>query len=81
MFSAVDVVVHATVRVNKMVNLSANPLTEFRKFNRDERLTLAALAPDAGVKRFVFLSSIKVKGEETFLWRCPLFLSLMMSLF
>ena len=65
-FSGVDVVVHAAARVHMMQDRSASPLAEFRKLNRDTTLALAALAADAGVKRFVFLSSIKVNGEETF---------------
>ena len=70
-FSGVDVVVHAAARVHKMKDRSVNPLAEFRKLNRDATLTLATLAADAGVKRFVFLSSIKVNGEETFPQRQP----------
>ena len=65
-FAGVDVVVHAAARVHMMQDRSANPLTEFRKLNRDATLALAVLAADAGVNRFVFLSSIKVNGEETF---------------
>ncbi|MBU4011814.1 MAG: NAD-dependent epimerase/dehydratase family protein, partial [Proteobacteria bacterium] len=65
-FAGVDVVVHAAARVHMMRDRSANPLAEFRKLNRDATLALASLAADAGVKRFVFLSSIKVNGEETF---------------
>ena len=42
-----------------------DPLTEFRKVNRDATLVLAHLAAQSGVKRFVFLSSIKVNGEMT----------------
>ena len=64
-FGGVDVVVHAAARVHLMQDRSANPLDEFRKLNRDSTLALAGLAADAGVKRFVFLSSIKVNGEET----------------
>ena len=33
-----------------------------RKVNRDSTLVLARLAAESGVKRFVFLSSIKVNG-------------------
>jgi len=40
-------------------------LTEFRKVNRDATLVLARLAAESGVKRFIFLSSIKVNGEVT----------------
>jgi nucleoside-diphosphate-sugar epimerase len=65
-FADVEVVIHAAARVHMMQDRSANPLAEFRKLNRDATLDLAGLATDAGVKRFVFLSSIKVNGEETF---------------
>jgi nucleoside-diphosphate-sugar epimerase len=65
-FTGVDVVVHAAARVHMMQDRSADPLAEFRKLNRDATLALAGLAADAGVKRFVFLSSVKVNGEETF---------------
>ncbi|MDC0078264.1 SDR family oxidoreductase, partial [Deltaproteobacteria bacterium] len=71
MFSGVDVVVHAAARVHMMEDQSANPLVAFRKLNRDATLSLADLAVDSGVKRFVFLSSIKVNGEETFPRRRP----------
>jgi nucleoside-diphosphate-sugar epimerase len=70
-FGGVDVVVHAAARVHMMHDRSTNPLAEFRKLNRDATLALASLAADAGVKRFVFLSSIKVNGEETFPRRQP----------
>ena len=65
-FGGVDVVVHAAARVHMMQDRSADPLAEFRKLNRDATLALASLAADAGVKRFIFLSSVKVNGEETF---------------
>ncbi|WP_373020557.1 UDP-glucose 4-epimerase family protein [Thiomicrorhabdus sp.] len=61
----VDVVVHAAARVHMMQDVSDDPLSEFRKVNRDVTLSLARLAAEAGVKRFVFLSSIKVNGEMT----------------
>ena len=64
-FNGVDVVVHAAARVHVMSDDVSNPLTEFRKVNRDATLVLARLAADSGVKRFVFLSSIKVNGEMT----------------
>ncbi len=63
-FSGVDVVVHAAARVHMMQDRSANPLAEFRKLNRDVTLALAELAADEGVKRFVFLSSIGVNGNN-----------------
>jgi nucleoside-diphosphate-sugar epimerase len=63
-FAAVDVVVHAAARAHMMQDRSADPLAEFRKLNRDATLALAGLAADAGVKRFVFLSSIGVNGNN-----------------
>ena len=61
----VDVVVHAAARAHIMREELADPLAEYRKVNRDATLTLARLASESGVKRFVFLSSIKVNGEST----------------
>lgn len=64
-----DVVVHLGARVHVMAEKSANPLEEFRKSNVDATVSLAREAAAAGVKRFVFMSSVKVNGEETFLGR------------
>lgn len=44
---------------------SADPLTEFRRVNVEGTLNLARQAAAAGVQRFIFISSIKVNGEET----------------
>lgn len=60
-----DVVVHLAARVHVMDEESANPLTEFRRANVDRTLLLARQAAAAGVTRFVFMSSVKVNGEET----------------
>ncbi|MEA1987921.1 MAG: SDR family oxidoreductase [Pseudomonadota bacterium] len=60
-----DVVVHAAARAHIMRDEVADPLAEYRKVNRDATLTLARLAAESGVKRFVFVSSIKVNGEFT----------------
>jgi len=60
-----DIVVHAAARVHVMDDHAADPLAEFRKVNVDGTLNLARQAADAGVKRFVFISSIKVNGETT----------------
>lgn len=64
-FKDIDVVVHTAARVHVMNDNASDPLTEFRKVNRDATLVLAKLAAESGVKRFVFLSSIKVNGEMT----------------
>jgi nucleoside-diphosphate-sugar epimerase len=61
----VDVVVHAAARVHVMRDRAADPLTEFRRANVAGTLALARQAAASGVARFVFLSSIKVNGEET----------------
>ncbi|WP_234968842.1 NAD-dependent epimerase/dehydratase family protein [Thiomicrospira sp. ALE5] len=60
-----DVVVHAAARAHIMRDEVADPLAEYRRVNRDATLALARLATQAGVKRFVFVSSVKVNGEIT----------------
>ena len=64
-FKGIDVVVHTAARAHVMNDVVSDPLTEFRKVNRDATLVLARLAAESGVKRFIFLSSIKVNGEVT----------------
>jgi nucleoside-diphosphate-sugar epimerase len=61
----INQVVHLAARVHVMNDKSADPLAEFRKINVDATINLATQAAAAGVKRFVFLSSIKVNGEST----------------
>lgn len=61
----IDVVIHTAARVHVMQDSSSDPLTEFRKVNVEGTLNLARQAATSGVKRFVFLSSIKVNGEGT----------------
>lgn len=61
----VDVLVHCAARVHVMSDTSSNPLIEFRKVNVDGTLRLASQAAYAGVKRFIFISSVKVNGEGT----------------
>jgi nucleoside-diphosphate-sugar epimerase len=60
-----DAVVHLAARVHVMKDDSADPLSAFRQANRDATLALAKAAAEAGVKRFLFLSSVKVNGEAT----------------
>lgn len=60
-----DVVVHTAARVHQMRDASADPLEAYRKTNVAGTLRLAREAANAGVRRFVFLSSIKVNGELT----------------
>lgn len=61
----VDVVIHTSARVHVMDDNASDPLAEFRNANVDGTLGLAKQAAQAGVRRFVFISSIKVNGEDT----------------
>jgi nucleoside-diphosphate-sugar epimerase len=63
--TGVDTVVHTAARVHMMHDTSADPLTEFRSVNVDGTLQLARQAAAHGVRRFVFISSIKVNGDRT----------------
>jgi nucleoside-diphosphate-sugar epimerase len=58
-------VIHCAARAHVLEEASADPLEAFRKVNRDGTLALARAAVAAGVKRFVFVSSVKVNGERT----------------
>lgn len=61
--SGISVVIHCAGRVHIMQETSADPLFEFRQVNVGGTLRLARQASEAGVRRFIFLSSIKVNGE------------------
>lgn len=61
----VDVVVHCAARVHVMNENAGEPLLMYRQVNVEGTLALARQAAAAGVRRFVFLSSIKVNGEST----------------
>ena len=61
----VSAVVHCAARVHVMADTAANPLDEFRRVNVQGTLNLARQAAAAGVRRFVFVSSIKVNGEAS----------------
>jgi len=60
-----EVIIHTAARVHVMNESVSDPLSEFRKVNVDATLSLARQAAAAGVKRFIFISSIKVNGEMT----------------
>jgi UDP-glucose 4-epimerase len=64
-----EVVVHLAARVHVMQKATADPLEEFRRVNVQGTLNLARQAAAAGVRRFVFVSSIKVNCEATQLVR------------
>ena len=61
----VDAVVHCAARVHVMQDDATDPLSAYREVNVDGTLNLARQAAQAGVRRFVFVSSIKVNGEVT----------------
>ena len=61
----VDVVIHTAARVHQMNDLAEDPQKEFMETNCFGTLNLARQAAKAGVKRFIFISSIKVHGEES----------------
>jgi UDP-glucose 4-epimerase len=60
-----EVVVHLAARAHVMNDASANPLDSYRQVNTVGTLNLARHAAIAGVKRFIFISTIKVLGEKT----------------
>jgi len=60
-----DCVIHLAARVHVMHDAAADPLAEFRKANFENTLALANQAALSGVKRFIFISSVKVNGEST----------------
>lgn len=62
---SVDVVIHLAARVHVMKDAAADPLAEFLKVNLHGTVDLAEQAARAGVRRFVYVSSIKVNGERT----------------
>jgi len=63
--AGVQAVVHTAARVHVMQEAAVDPLAEFRRVNVQGTLNLARQAAAAGVRRFVFVSSIKVNGEAT----------------
>lgn len=60
-----DAIVHTAARVHLLNDTATNPLAAFRAVNTHMTLQLARLAVAAGVKRFVFVSTVKVNGEWT----------------
>jgi len=65
--AGVDAVVHLAARVHVMHDRAADPLAEFRSVNVHGTRKLAEAAAQAGVEKFIFLSSVKVNGEHTVL--------------
>lgn len=63
--SDVEVVIHTAARAHIINETAANPLEAFRRTNVGGTLNLAYQAATAGVRRFIFLSSIGVNGKST----------------
>ncbi len=63
--SGIDTVVHLASRVHVMRETEADPLRVFRRVNTEGSIALAQAAANAGVKRFIYLSTVKVIGERT----------------
>lgn len=60
--SGLDVVFHLSALVHQMGGASAE---EYEKVNVTQTLVLANKAKESGVKHFIFMSTVKVYGEET----------------
>jgi nucleoside-diphosphate-sugar epimerase len=60
-----DAVIHLAGRAHVMRETAEDPLSEFRKVNVGGTESVALAAAQSGVKRFIYLSSIKVNGEAT----------------
>lgn len=63
--SQVDVIAHCAGRAHVMNETATSPLDAYRQTNVQGTLNLAKKAVQSGVKRFIYLSSIKVNGEQT----------------
>jgi UDP-glucose 4-epimerase len=61
----IDCVIHLAARVHVMGDSGLTNLEEYRRFNVNATANLARQSVMSGVKRFIFLSSIKVNGELT----------------
>ncbi|WP_446890104.1 NAD-dependent epimerase/dehydratase family protein [Acinetobacter lwoffii] len=63
--SEVEVMIHCAGRAHVMHETAVSPLEAYRQTNVQGTLNLAQKAVQSGVKRFIYLSSIKVNGEQT----------------
>lgn len=61
----ISVVVHCAARAHVMQDDANDPLQAYREVNVYGTLNLARQASDVGVRRFVFVSTVKVNGEAT----------------
>lgn len=63
--SGIDAIVHTAGRAHVLEKQPEHAVSLFRQINTDATLTLASRAATAGVRRFIFLSSIGVNGNVT----------------
>jgi len=63
--NGIEVVIHLAARVHVMKDTANDPMSEFLRVNLYGTSNLATQAAKAGVKRFVYLSSVKVNGDRT----------------
>ena len=63
--TGVDTVIHLAARVHVMLENAEDPLQEFRLVNTEGTARLAREAAKAGVKRFLFMSTIGVNGDNS----------------
>ena len=63
--AGVDVVVHCAARAHVMRDSEIDPLAVYREVNVEGTRYLAEQAVSYGIKRFIYISSIKVNGEGT----------------
>lgn len=63
--AGVDVVIHAAARTHVLHEQEVDPQAAYWRINVAGTAALARAAASAGVRRFVYLSSIKVNGEQT----------------
>ena len=61
----IDVVIHLASRVHKLIDVSINPLADYRGVNTGGTQKLAEMSAQAGTRRLIFMSTIKVNGEKT----------------
>ncbi len=61
----IDVIIHAAARAHIMREETLDPLAEYWRVNVEGTLNFARQAAAVGVRRFIFISSIKVNGEAT----------------
>jgi nucleoside-diphosphate-sugar epimerase len=61
----IDAVVHLAARTHIIRDKAEDPLAAYRRINVSGTMRLAEYAVEFGVRKFVFMSSIKVNGETT----------------